>query len=64
MASTSSSSESHNRRIWSRVHPADVWMILATGSLLLVYLSIRVRISNYVFVAKWLWGLGKLLFVH
>jgi hypothetical protein len=64
MASTSSSSESHSHRIWRRVHPAEVWMILATLSLLVVYLSIRVRISNYVFVAKWLLGLGKLIFVH
>jgi len=62
MASTSSSSESHNRRLWRRLHPVDVWMILATGSLLLVYLSIRTRISNYVFVAHWLMGLVNLLF--
>jgi hypothetical protein len=63
MASTSSSSESHSRRIRG-IHPAEVWMILATLSLLVVYLSIRVRISNYVFVAKWLLGLGKLIFGH
>jgi hypothetical protein len=62
MASMSSSNESTNRGIWKKINRADVWMVAASGALLVGYLSIRTRISNYVYVAKWLMEFVKSFF--
>jgi hypothetical protein len=64
MASMSSSNDSNNRGILKKIHPLDLWMITATGMLLVGYLSIRTRISNYVYVAKWLMEFLKSFFAN
>jgi hypothetical protein len=59
MATMSSSNESNNRGIWKKISPIDVWMIVSTTMLLVAYLSIRTRISNYMYVARWIADFAK-----
>jgi hypothetical protein len=54
MVAMSSSNESNNRGIRTKISPTDLWMIVATVTLLVGYLSIRSRISNYMYVARWI----------
>jgi hypothetical protein len=39
----------------------DIWMVVASVGFLAGYLSIRARISNYMYVVRWLVDLAKSL---
>jgi hypothetical protein len=54
MDSTSSWNESDPSVRRSRISLLDAWMIVAPLAIMAGYLLIRARISNYVFVARWL----------
>jgi hypothetical protein len=45
-----------------KVNWIDLWMVVASGALLVGYLSIRTRISNYMYVARWIVDFVKSFF--
>lgn len=53
--------ESPNRRVVQKRNWVDVWMVVASAGFLAAYLSIRARISNYMYVARWLVDFTKSL---
>jgi hypothetical protein len=57
----SSSNESPNRRMVEKWNWVDIWMVVASVGFLAGYLSIRARISNYMYVVRWLVDLAKSL---
>ncbi len=54
MANMSFSSETRERGMAKKILLRDVWMGLAPIVLLFAYMLIRVRISNYAYVLRWL----------
>jgi hypothetical protein len=54
MANMSFSSEPRERDMAKRILLRDVWMGLAPIALFFAYMLIRVRISNYAYVLRWM----------
>ena len=53
VAMSSSNAHARNRKLPAAV-PADLWMLVASSLLLVAYLSVRTRMSNYVYVLRWI----------
>ena len=54
MATSASSSAGPDRKRRIPVNAFDLWMLFSTILLAIAYLTIRTRIANYVYVAKWM----------